>query len=121
VLLLLLMNKVKVIYKGNSFSINAESSSFFRKFSGLMFRPASTSSLLFAFAKPKKVSLHSIFVFFDFLILWIGEKNKVVDFRLARPFKMLLSSDKKCLKILEIPLNSRNKRIIRFFVGNKKI
>ena len=91
------------------------------KYSGLMFRTRNTENLLFEFKNWKTASIHSLFVFFSFLAVWIDEKNKVVDFEIVKPFRVFARSRKPSTKLIEIPLNLKNKQILDFFVGERKI
>ncbi len=91
------------------------------KLTGLMFRSCETRNLLFEFDKPTRTALHSWFVFFPFLALWIDEKNQVLEVRKIQPFTTTITPSKPFRKIIEIPFSRRNKDIISFFVDNKKI
>lgn len=115
------MGKVNFFYKGKKFEADFKKASLINKAVGLMFKGKNTKNLFFSFPKDKNYSLHSFFVFFDFLILWLDENNNVIDFYSAKPFEFHISSEKRYRKILEIPFNSENKNIIDFFVGKRKI
>jgi len=84
---------------------------------GLMFRKKENSpALLFNL---KNESIHSLFVFFDFLVLWLDDKNNVVDWKVVRPWRFHVKSDKEFSKILEIPVNRRYHSIVSFVVGER--
>lgn len=87
---------------------------------GLMFRAKNTGTLLFRFDRDVNISLTGFFVFFDFLVLWLDAENKVVDWKVARPFEFKISTAKKFRKIIEIPVNTSNMEIIDFFVGKER-
>ena len=110
-------------YNKNSFTTSAREVSGVSKVLGLMFRLSCTDNLIFDFAERKRVSFHSLFVFFPFLIIWLDEKNRVVDARIVSPFRLrvLPRGNLTFSKVLELPLNSCNERIFRFFVGQRKI
>jgi len=112
---------MRIFYKNKRFEIPVKKVSFFGKFSGLMFRTKETGNLLFDFRRDVEFSLHSFFVFFDFLVLWLDENNKVVDFRVAKPFLFSIRTKKPFRRILEIPINRKNSKIVSFFVGERKI
>jgi len=91
-----------------------------KKFLGLMFtRKEKANALLFNFKKTTRIKLHSFFVFFPFIAIWLDEKNKIVDLQIVKPFRFSVSSKNKFSKILEIPINKRyekiNKNLIRRF------
>jgi uncharacterized membrane protein (UPF0127 family) len=94
---------------------------FWGRFSGLMFKTSKTSNLIFTFSKNVNYNFHSFFVFFPFLILWIDEKDKIIDKRIIKPFNYKISTVKKYRKVVEIPLNNQNKRIVKLLVGEAKI
>jgi len=81
---------------------------------GLMFSKKENSSpLLFNI----KSSLHSFFVSFDFLVLWLDESNNVVDKKIVNPFRFHVNSSKNYAKILEIPINRRYSKVVKLVVG----
>lgn len=116
---------MKIILKNKrrSFNLNVKKCNFFGKFRGLMFRRLENAPiLLFDFSKTLKSSLHSLFVFFPFLVLWLDDKNKIVDFRKCQPFQFRIKTDKKFFKIVEIPFNKKNENVfnnLQIVVGRK--
>ena len=87
---------------------------------GLMFCPTNTETLLFDFGHDARHAIHSYFVFFTFLAVWLDEKNNVVDKFKVRPFTTLRMPNVKCRKLIEIPCNDNNEKIIEFFVEKRK-
>ncbi len=57
-------------------------------------------------------AIHSCFVFFDFLVLWLDSENRVVDYKIVKPWNLCEKSGKKFDKILEIPINQRYEEVI---------
>ena len=112
---------MKITYKRRKIEVIARNVSGLGRLRGLMMKHGKTSNLLFDFGKPVRYSLHSFFVFFKFLVVWLDENNKVVDFKIAKPFSFYINTDKNFVKILEIPINQKNKKIIKFFVGRRKV
>lgn len=112
--------KIILIEKNKKIKINVKKVSFFGKFSGLMFKNKNTSNLLFEFSKNVNISIHSLFVFFPFLAVWLDDKNKVVEKRIVKSFILSVKPIKKFRKLVEIPLNNENKKIIDFLVGRKR-
>lgn len=115
------MNLIIVHFKGKRKAISVNRLSFLGKLRGLMFRTRETPNLLFEFGKPKKISLHSWFVFFPFLVLWIDEKNQILEVRKVMPFTTTIMPSKPFRKIVEMPFSRQNKDIISFFVDKEKI
>lgn len=112
---------MKIIYKKRKFYLPAREVSFFRRGVGLMFRTRGTSNLLFNFSRKTNLSITSWFVFFPFLAVWLDEQNRVVDFEMVRPFRLTISSARPFCKLVELPANTSNKKIIDFFVGERKV
>lgn len=111
-----------IYYKKTKLKINnIKKLNLFGKFSGLMFRTSKTKNMLFEFKKDTNLAIHSFFVFFKFLAIWVDEKNRVIDFKLVNPFLSNIKSKKRFKKLIELPLNSDNKEIIDFFVGKRNI
>ena len=106
-------------YLGKTKKIKVKKASIFGRISGLMFRPKTTENLLFEFRKKTRIKIHSFFVFFNFLAIWIDRKNKVIFWKIIGPFSPAFSPKKSFSKIIEVPLNKRNIGIINFFVGKK--
>ncbi len=111
-----------IIKKGKRiFKRKAQKLSYLGKFRGLMFRSRNTQNLFFEFTTPKQRAIHSYFVFFPFLALWLDESNHVIDYHIVKPFTALVKPKKPAKSLLELPLNKKNKRIIDFFVDRGKI
>lgn len=100
--------------------INARKVSFFGMIRGLMFRNSGCDNLLFSFSRPVKMRIHSFFVFFPFLAVWLDGKNRVIDWKIVRPFRLSIVPKKPFVKLVEVPLHKKNDKIICFFVGKGK-
>lgn len=112
------MKKMKISFHGKKFWVDIKETNFFTKTSGLMFRTRETDNLLFDFRKRGFPAIHSFFVFFDFLALWLDEKDKIVDYEIVRPFTLHVMPKKQCKKLVEIPLNKKNQKIFSYFYSN---
>ena len=115
--------KISVLFKGKKILINVKETNFISKGLGLTFRTRNTRNLLFDFYGPVtwRGNLTSWFVFFPFLVLWLNKKNNVVDFRIVNPFSLSVYTKKRFFSLIEIPLNEKNEKIVKFFVGKRKI
>lgn len=112
--------RIVVSHKGKVISINVKRTGFFRKGLGLTFRTRNTDNLLFDFDRyvTWEGSLTSIFVFFPFLTLWLDHKNRVIDYKVVKPFVFSISQKKKFYRIVEIPINESNFELISKFVNS---
>jgi uncharacterized membrane protein (UPF0127 family) len=111
--------KILLSYKDKKFEINLKFCNWFEKFSGLMFtQREKAKALLFDFKKPKKIAIHSCFVFFPFIALWLDDKNRIVNLKLVRPFTFFIFPKKHFSKLIEIPFNKRYQKIVKLLVGD---
>lgn len=109
---------MKAIFRGRTFSIKAKKLGAFGKFSGLMFKDINSENLLFDFEREGRYGIHSVFVFVDFLALWLDSDDKVVDYKVVNPFTFHVCPEKKFKKLIEIPLNNKNKEKFSYFLSN---
>ena len=73
-------------FKKQKINIPLKKASLFGKFSGLMFKSKNAENILFEFRKKTRITIHSFFVFFPFLIIWLDDDNFVVEKRIVKPF-----------------------------------
>ena len=102
-------------YKGKKLDLELkEMKGFIRKAIGLMFcRREKARALLFSFNKPVALAFHSFFVFFSFIAIWLDKKNKIIEIKKVRPWKLDIKMGKKFTKFIEIPINDKYKEIIK--------
>lgn len=114
------IKSLEIILSGRKITINiVKRAGFFFKFKGLMFiRRKKAKAILFD--NCPGMGIHSFFVGFDFLTIWLDDTNKVLDFEFVRPFRPYVKSGVKFDKILEIPVNDDYQRIIDIFKGSKR-
>ena len=106
--------KIILKFKNKKIIVNAKICNLFEKARGLMFRKKQNSgALLFNFKKPSREPLHSLFVFFPFYVLWIDDKNKILDIKKITPFRFSVRPKVKFSKIVEIPINNKYKGLIK--------
>jgi len=106
--------KINFFYKGKSFSIEAKKCNLIGKGIGLMFsRREKAKILIFEFDKERKIIIHSFFVFFPFVALWVDDKNKIVDSKIVKPFTPCVSPSTKTNLLIEIPINKKNKNLVK--------
>lgn len=84
------------------------------KFTGLMFSAREkANALLFSFKKPTTMAIHSFFVFYPFLGIWLDDKNKIVKTCIVKPFNPFVRPNKPFSKLVEIPLNKKYEKIVK--------
>jgi uncharacterized membrane protein (UPF0127 family) len=118
-------NKKLIIgHNGKKIKILVKECNLFEKFSGLMFsRKEKAKILLFSFKIKQKIAIHSFFVFYPFIAVWLGKKNNIVDIKIVKPFEPFVFPKKLAFKLVEIPINKKNKKFVKFFgdsVGKKQ-
>ena len=91
------------------------------KYVGLMFSSRENAKiLLFRFGKPSRKAIHSIFVFFPFLALWLDSENKVIEAKKVEPFQPIVKPKNKFSRLVEIPLNKQNMEILSIIVDTER-
>jgi uncharacterized membrane protein (UPF0127 family) len=109
-----------VYYKNKKINIPVKKICFFARYVGLMFKSSKSENLLFEFKKKVRIPIHSCFVFFDFLALWLDEKNHVMKYEIVKPFSLFVRPKKHFSKLVEIPMNKSNKLFFSSFVDKKE-
>ena len=114
--------KIRLSYKGKQFNLNLRNCNTLERFIGLMFTSREKAkALLFEFGKPTNLSIHSYFVFFPFVAIWLDTDGKAIDLKLVKPFSFPVCPKKSFKKLIEIPLNKKYKPITKFLVNTRKI
>ena len=111
--------KMKINYKKKNINLKVKKLNSLQMFLGLMFRTKETNILLFDFLYKGRWSINSLFVFFPFLAIWLDEKDKVIEAEIVKPFSFSISPKKPIKKLIEVPINKKNKEILEFF-GKRK-
>lgn len=111
-----------IYYRGKKINISVHEVNFIGKIIGLMFCSLERSKnlLLFDFEKDNNLAIHSFFVFFDFLTIWLDEKNRVVDFKVIKPWTASVKPKIKFRKMIEVPIKPENKYIVGFFINRER-
>jgi len=116
--------KVSFRYKRKTISVDVRVCGFFERFSGLMFKKRKEAkALLFEFKNPGKTKIHSFFVFFSFVAVWLDRRGRVLGVRKVSPFRISVSvpENKNFARLIEIPFNRKYSRTVKFLVGKRKI
>lgn len=72
-----------------------------RQYLGLMFR-LRPPTIAFNLKTPKNIPLHSLFCR-TFVAIWYDEKNKIIEKKLVKPFRINIKPSKPYKKLVEIP------------------
>src|SRR3989344_2133429 len=115
------MNKISIIVKKENKKINLEvyQCNYFERFLGLMFsRRQNAKALLFDFGKKVKTPIHSFFVFYSFMAVWLDDKGKILEKRIVSPWKVSISPSVKYRKLVETPLNGKYDDVLTFLDGS---
>ncbi len=108
-------------YKKKTINLEVHKVSEFKKGIGLMFsRRKKAKILLFEFKKPTKLKIHSLFVSFPFLAIWLDKRNSILEKKIIKPWQIAIKPKKYFYKLIEIPINNKNRKILKTLVDNKK-
>ena len=111
--------RIKLNFKGKKFEIDLQICNWFGMFRGLMFRSKENSpALLFHFKEPDKIRIHSLFVFFPFVAIWLDAKNKIIELKVIKPWRFFVLPKKSFCRLIEIPINKGYEKIIELLVGD---
>jgi len=104
--------KVTFVYKGKKIKIKVKKiSNIFQEAFGLTFtRKKKAQALLFELNK--SFAIHSYFVFFPFIAIWLDKNNKVIEIRKVKPFAFHLKPKKPFKKLIEVPINNKYKKLV---------
>ena len=113
------VQKISFDYRGKKFSFDAKICRFFDRALGLMFKQRKNAqALLFKFDKSSRITIHSLFVFFPFIVIWFDSKGKIIVIRKVKPFTPFVSIKKSYSMIIEIPINKKYSGVVKFLVGD---
>ncbi|MEK6895504.1 MAG: hypothetical protein AABX48_03205 [Nanoarchaeota archaeon] len=117
------MKKRKILIHGGNKKIPLDvyQCNSFEKIIGLMFsRRESAKALMFEFSHDVKMPIHSWFVFYPFLAIWLDKNNKILEKKVVTPWAFSISPSKKYKKLVEIPINSNYNKILHVLDDNSK-
>jgi uncharacterized membrane protein (UPF0127 family) len=117
------MKKRKVIvhFGGKKIELFAEECNIFEKGIGLMFSKREKARiLLFRFKNEQKIRIHSFFVFYPFIAIWLDKQGKIIDMKIVNPFLPHISHKGLAVALIEIPINQKNKEITKFLTKSRR-
>lgn len=98
------------IYKNKAHGVDAVRCNSFQKFAGLMMkRKEKSKALLFI----PSSEIHSFFVPFNFLAVWLDSRDRVLRIDRVKPFRFRIKPPKNSSKLLEIPINKKYEDTIK--------
>lgn len=113
--------EMKINYRGKEVIFKGKEIPFWYEGIGLMFkRGKRATALIFNFKKSVNMAIHSWFVFFPFVAIWLDENNKLIEIKLVKPFKIKILPSRKYKTLIEVPVNSKYDEVIRLLVGEKE-
>jgi uncharacterized membrane protein (UPF0127 family) len=87
---------------------------------GLMFsNKENASALLFEFKRPRKISIHSFFVSYEFIAIWLDHLGKIIETKKISSWKSRVLPSRNFVKLIEIPCNSKYFGICKSLVEDK--
>jgi len=117
-----MMKKIKLNFNKKNIKINLKVCNWFETFWGLMFsKKEKAQALLFNFEKPVRLRIHSLFVFFPFVALWLDRKDNIIGKKIIKPFRLSIFPKKSFCKLIEIPINKKYISVIKLLVGDSKV
>jgi len=116
-----MLEKIGFKHKNKKINLECYRCNFIERIIGLMFsQKESANILLFDFNKLTGISIHSFFVFFPFLAVWLDSEGKIIEKRVINPWNPFVLPKKKFVKLIEIPINKKNSRVIHLLDDNTK-
>jgi len=110
-------------HKNKKIKLDVKKCGFFGMFRGLMFRCREKAPvlLLFDFKKPRRLKIHSYFVFFPFLAVWLDDKNRILEINEVKPWKICVFPKMSFCKLVEIPCNEKYRSLVKMLSSRRQI
>lgn len=114
--------KIKLNCKNKKIILEVKKCNLFQRAKGLMFsRREKARALLFDFEKQTREPIHSLFVFFPFVAVWLDDKSRTLETSVVKPFKFVIKPRKSFKSLVEIPINRRYHNVTKILhVDNAK-
>lgn len=88
---------------------------------GLMFsRREKAEALIFEFSKPVKLKIHSMFVNYPFIAIWLNSLGEIIEIRKIYPWNFGVVPSEKFVKLIEIPCSDKYNYICSMLVEDKR-
>jgi uncharacterized membrane protein (UPF0127 family) len=87
---------------------------------GLMFSSKKDAKpLLFEFPRESRLSIHSFFVWFSFIGIWLNKEGKVLKIERVEPFRLRILPKEKFKFLIELPIKSDYDDVLKILDENK--
>ena len=83
-------------------------------------RRENAKAFLFEFPKPLQLKIHSWFVNFKFIAIWLDHLGNIIEIQKVSPWKLSVLPSRKFVKLIEIPCNRKYKDICDILVEGKR-
>ena len=101
--------------------VDIERKTGFGKGKGLMFSDAEdANAMLFEFNSDTRRSITSLFCP-PFLAIWLNENNKILEYKVVSPGKLMIKPRKYFRRLIEIPLNNKYSPVVEFILDKGKV
>jgi uncharacterized membrane protein (UPF0127 family) len=106
---------LKICFRGKEIEVPVREVQGFGSVRGLMFRSLSRAGpLAFRFGRPARMAIHSLFVRFWFVAIWLDSEGRVMEWRLVRPWLLTVKPRKKYWTLVEVPLSKKYAFVVDF-------
>lgn len=113
--------KINLVFGKNKIDLDLKVVPWYLKWLGLMFsRRENAEALLFEFNKPINLKIHSLFVNYEFIAIWLDFRGEIIEIRKVKPWKTGFSPYKKFAKLIEIPCSKKYESILEKLVEDKR-
>ncbi len=107
-------------YNGGEISLEVSKVPWWFEGIGLMFsRRKKARALIFDLKNEVKMSIHSFFVFFPFVAIWLDKDKKVIDIRKVKSFKFGIPPSRKFRYLIEVPINENYDEVLKIIDGGE--
>jgi uncharacterized membrane protein (UPF0127 family) len=70
--------------------------------------------LAFCFGRATRMVIHSLFVRFWFVAIWLDSEGEVMEWRLVKPWKLTVKPKKRYWTLVEVPLSKKYAFVVDF-------
>lgn len=109
-------------WRNKEFNLEVSRVPWWKEGVGLMFvSKKKAKSLLFDLKKEVKMSIHSYFVKFSFIAIWLDKDKKIIEIKQIQPYRGLIKPKRPFRYLIEIPITENYDAVVRNLVERRKI